>query len=281
MIVYIPFYCGEAFLDRALASVAAQTLPGVRVKILYQRGAEPYEGFRSRYGREGIAVIDSRSAAGIGQNWNRALDDQDPDDLFVLLHQDDELDPDYCLEMEGFLGRHPDLAMAFCDCLTIDRDGRQAPYFAEDLKALLRPRWLGRRNLIRILLLPIIPCPTVAYRRSLLQGQRFRADLRNNLDWAFWLEALLDGKRMGHWPARLYRYRRHGGNESALNARSNLKHREILTLFGETRRRTRAAYGLLFAYYAIALLDLIREFRHPGGIPGKLGLLWLPFRARP
>jgi hypothetical protein len=150
-------------------------------------------------------------------NWNRCLDVADTD-LVNLLHNDDELLPNYVDVMLRAGREFPDSAAFFCRARVIDAAGRAAFSFVDYAKRFLQPKASGPfvlegKSAVGALMRgDFIMCPTVCYRRSRLPAERFRPDWKMVLDLDFFTRILLEGGTMVGLPAVAYGYRRHPEN---------------------------------------------------------------------
>src|SRR4051812_10332837 len=96
--IAIPFYKGHDYLRRAIESVLRQSSPDWRL-VVCDDGPEPgtaelvagFDDPRIRYEQNARNL-------GMAGNWNRCLD-LATTDLVNLLHNDDELLPNYVAEM--------------------------------------------------------------------------------------------------------------------------------------------------------------------------------------
>lgn len=121
----IPAYNGEAFLPQALESLARQTRRPDRVLVLddgsTDRTAEIVRGFR---GLKAEFVPNSVNP-GLFANFNRCLDHAAETDYLHILHQDDEILPEFYERMSRELEDCPGRGMAWCLDERIDEQGRR------------------------------------------------------------------------------------------------------------------------------------------------------------
>ena len=138
-------------------------------------------------------------------NWNRCLDAADTD-LVNLLHNDDELLPNYVAVMLPGRPRVPDAAAFFCKAKVIDAAGRETFSLVDYVKRFLQPRRPahscshGESAIEALMHGDFIMCPTVCYRRSRLPAERFRAEWNMVLDLDFFTRILLDRRHDGRRP---------------------------------------------------------------------------------
>jgi glycosyltransferase involved in cell wall biosynthesis len=229
--VAIPFYKGRDYLHRAIESVLRQSSPDWRL-IVCDDGPDsgtaelvaPFNDPRIRYER-------NERNLGMAGNWNRCLQLADTD-LVNLLHNDDELLPNYVAEMRAAGRAYPDAAAFFCRARVIDADGREAFSLVDYVKRFLKPRTDGAlvlhgRSAVESLMHgDFIMCPTVCYRKSRLPAERFRVDWRMVLDLDFFTRILLADETMVGLSAVAYAYRRHPENATTAYTESLLRFEE-------------------------------------------------------
>jgi glycosyltransferase involved in cell wall biosynthesis len=229
--VAIPFYKGHAYLRAAIESVLRQTSPVWRL-IVCDDGPEP--GTRElveSFGNGRIRYLKNDCNLGMAGNWNRCLDAADTD-LVNLLHNDDELLPNY-VELMMRTGRdYPDAAAFFCRAKVIDAAGRDTFSFVDYVKRFVLPMpsgpliLQGESAIESLMRGNFIMCPTVCYRKSRLREQRFSTEWRFALDIAFYTRLLFGGDTIVGLPDKAYAYRRHGDNATAAYTESLLRFEE-------------------------------------------------------
>jgi glycosyltransferase involved in cell wall biosynthesis len=229
--VAIPFYMGHAYLRLAIESVLRQTSPNWRL-LVCDDGPEPgtrelVESFRDPR----IRYVRNERNLGMAGNWNRCLEHAETD--FVnLLHNDDELLPNYVDVMLRAAREFPDAAAFFCRAKVIDAAGRDAFSFVDHAKRWLQPKSAGplvlegRSAVAALMRGDFIMCPTVCYRRSRLPAERFRADWKMVLDLDFFTRILLAGGTLVGVPAAAYAYRRHPANATTAYTENLLRFEE-------------------------------------------------------
>jgi len=229
--VAIPFYKGHAYLRLAVESVLRQTSADWRL-VVCDDGPEPgtrelVESFRDSR----IRYVGNERNLGMARNWNRCLEVADTD-LVNLLHNDDELLPNYVEVMRQAGWEFPNAAAFFCRAKVIDATGRDRFSFVDSIKRFLQPRTEGPlvlegKSAVEALMHgDFIMCPTVCYRRSRLPAERFRPDWKMVLDLDFFTRILLGGGVMVGLPAVAYAYRRHSDNTTTAYTESLLRFEE-------------------------------------------------------
>ena len=103
----IPFYSGRALLERAIASVLAQTNDAWTAYVCDNASPEPgIEELVKTAGGGRIGYVRNAENVGMAGNFNRCID-LAKTDLVTLLHSDDELEPTYTETMLAAADRHP------------------------------------------------------------------------------------------------------------------------------------------------------------------------------
>ncbi|HJZ91119.1 MAG TPA: glycosyltransferase family 2 protein [Gemmataceae bacterium] len=215
--VAIPFYKGHDYLRRAIESVRRQSTPDWRL-VVCDDGPEPGTAdLVASFDDQRMRHLRNERNLGMAGNWNRCLAAADTD-LVNLLHNDDELLPNY-VELMLRAGReYPDAAAVFCRAKVIDADGKKTFSFVDFVKRFLVPRasgplvLRGREAVARLMRGNFIMCPTVCYRKSRIPADPFRAEWRMVLDLDFFTRLLLDGEHLVGLPETAFAYRRHAEN---------------------------------------------------------------------
>lgn len=242
--VAIPFYRGQAYLRRAIASVLGQTDPAWELLVCDDGGLETgvseliasYEDRRLRYHRNPTNL-------GMASNWNRCLDLAQTD-LVALLHADDELLPRYVALMRQATHDHTKAVAFFCGAQVIDARGVRRFSLPDAIKSLLIPRTRGRLilrgddALARLLRGNFIFCPSVCYRRQMLATRRFQPRWSQVQDLELFSRLLIDGDTIVGLPERAYSYRRHAENATAKHTASLLRFDEECRLYDDLSCRT-------------------------------------------
>src|SRR5262245_3285015 len=229
--VAIPVYKGHAYLRLAIESVLRQTSPHWRV-VVCDDGPEPgtrelVESVRDPR----VRYLRNERNLGMAGNWNRCLEVAETD-LVNLLHNDDELLPNYVEVMRKAGQEYPDAAAFFCRAKVINAAGRPSFSFVDSIKRFLQPTakgplvLAGKSAVEALMHGDFIMCPTVCYRRSRLPAERFRPDWKMVLDLDFFTRILLEGGTMVGLPAVAYAYRRHAENATTAYTESLLRFEE-------------------------------------------------------
>jgi hypothetical protein len=230
--VLVPCIGDLELLELQLRSLIAQRDPEWTAAVIAgSAAADDARALVDRLGDPRLSHVPWDGTTGIGATWNRALDLATAD-LVVLAHADDELLPGYVGCVRSAAEQARNAAMIVPRAMTIDRAGLLAPGAAEWVKARLAPRAddltleHGQRALARLMVGQWIVCPAVAYRRALLDGQRFSVELEQALDLDLFGRLILAGATVAAAPDVVYRYRRHPASQTALTTASGRRFRE-------------------------------------------------------
>jgi len=229
--IAIPFYKGHAYLRAAIESVLRQTSPNWRL-VVCDDGSEPGTAeVVASFAHPRIRYLRNERNLGMAGNWNRCLEAAETD-LVNLLHNDDELLPNYVEVMLKAGAEYSDAAGFFCNAKVIDAAGCERFSLADYVKRFLKPKTKGAlilegRSAVEALMHgDFIMCPTVCYRKSRLPTERFDADWRMVLDLDFFTRILLGGGTIVGLPAVAYAYRRHAENATSQYTESLLRFEE-------------------------------------------------------
>ncbi len=243
--IAIPFYRDANYLRAALESVREQQRTDWRA-IVCDDGASDQgiaELVRS-LGDDRIAYHRNDGNQGIARSWNLCLDRAETE-LVTLLHADDLLRPGYAGLMLGLAARYPDAAALCCRAGIIGPGGAPSFSLADSVKRFYEPRGpdpavlRGEAALDALMAGNFIMCPTLCYRKRVIEGSRFEEDWKQVLDLEFISRLLMDGDEIVYSRAVEYSYRRHPGAATSVQSRSEsqLRFDEEVELFGRVSQR--------------------------------------------
>jgi glycosyltransferase involved in cell wall biosynthesis len=223
----IPFHSAMHYLPRALDSVRAQTDPRWRCIVVDESGAAE----KLVQGDARIRYFRNPRPLGMAANWNRCIELAETD-LVQLLHEDDELLPNYAATMLRGAGEHPDAGIFYCGAEIIGPDSKPAFSFPDFIKfRFVNPSrhekivLEGESGVRALLKGDFIMCPTMCFRKSRL-AVRFSTDYKLVQDIELITQHLLGGGTIVGLPEVCYRYRRHGANATIEYTRSLLRFHE-------------------------------------------------------
>lgn len=153
-------------------------------------------------------------------NWNFAVDCAETE-FVTLLHDDDIWEANYLAKMLKLAQENPFSAAYFCGASLIDHVGRSTMTVADKVKGILTPNKTvthlnGDTGLSSLLSGCFIFCPTVLYRKSKLRKVQFSSHWKMVTDFQLYYDLLTRGNTISGTNAKLYRYRRHKNNQTAL-----------------------------------------------------------------
>lgn len=219
--IAIPFYKGQGYLRRAIESVLGQSSPNWNLLVCDDGPESGTAELVASFGDSRIRYERNERNLGMAGNWNRCLELAETD-LVNLLHNDDQLLPNYVQEMLAARTAFPTAAAFFCRAKVIDSQGRDAFSFVDFVKRYLQPGGdqpivlQGPTAIESLMHGNFIMCPTMSYRKSRLGRERFDHSWRFALDLEFYLRLLLAWETIVGLPGVAYAYRRHGENATEI-----------------------------------------------------------------
>lgn len=242
--IAIPFYRGREYLDRAVRSVFAQTMPDWRLIVCDDSADGEADVVVRTYTDDRVEYVRNPRNLGMAGNWNRCLDAAETD-LVTLLHADDELLPDYARMVSTGAAAHPAAAGVFCRATVIGPDGTPVFSLPDRVKDCL-VRWgsdgirvAGQAGIASLLRGNYIMCPTVCYRKSLIGARRFQGRWKFVLDLDYFTSLLIAGEHLVGVPEYGYAYRRHSANATAAYTDNLLRFEEEAALYDELAEKGR------------------------------------------
>jgi glycosyltransferase involved in cell wall biosynthesis len=191
-----------------------------------------------------ITYTRNERTLGIAGNWNHCIE-MSSTGLITLLHEDDELLPDYGHIMVEAHGAWPHAAAVFCRAEIIDEQGKSIVYLRDSVKHWLLPQAKktfvlsgesGMRSLLRG---NFIICPSLCYKRTLFEQLSFSSQWRFVLDVDMYFRALLSGAAFVGLPQVAFRYRRHSEQQTAVLERTLQSFKEQVELWRSTSLQAR------------------------------------------
>lgn len=139
----VPTYNGAAFIERTLASLAAQTWDHLEVLIADDCSTDDTLAIVRRFAedRDHVTVIERSANLGWLRNTNDLMDRARGELMFFAFH-DDVIEPTYVEELAGALAGRPDAVLAFSDLELIEVDGARSIRVLDLLEG--HPSRLGR-----------------------------------------------------------------------------------------------------------------------------------------
>jgi len=123
----IPVRNGEAFLEAALSSVLAQSLPADEIFVVDDASTDRSAQIcRSSRWDGRVRQEFNAHSTGFADAWNRTVRLANCEHVSIL-HQDDLLQPEFIETMKGMMAAHPDAGHFFSACRYIDAEGTPLP----------------------------------------------------------------------------------------------------------------------------------------------------------
>lgn len=230
----IPAYGCSPHLADCLESLRKQTLGGSEIVL---STSTPSAALDEVAGHFNVPVRVHGPSAGIGRDWNAALDCATRG-WVTIAHQDDIYLPDFVARTMSVAERAPGAALVLTGYAELlDGKVRDRTTMLLIKKALLELGFLGRSSVsgigskLRLLRFGCpIACPSATLGPS-LSGLRFREDLKVDLDWEAWIRAARLQGAFCYVRDRLMLHRIHGASETSAGVRDGVRAREDLEMF--------------------------------------------------
>ncbi len=243
---YIPFYKNKAYLLKAITSVFAQTDSRWSLMISNDASSELSEADIEPFQNRGHRIEYVKHAQNIGMvaNWNFGLQNcQTP--YLCILHNDDELGPDYLKDMLLSAEHYPQASALYCQAQVIDGNSQNAFSFADRIKKILTPSpnktivLQSEAAVCQLLRGNFIFCPSVCFRLSKVKEYKFSKRWSFLPDLELWLNLLEDSHQIVGIPGLHYKYRRHTENTTKLLTINNERFIEELKFYKELAQKYR------------------------------------------
>ena len=243
MFFVIPFFRTTSYLKETLQSLVAQTDPNWQAVVL-DDSIDLYETEAAKncvehLGDSRLQYLKNLKNLGMAKNWNQGLDIAAARnfELVVILHADDRLKNDYAFEMKALADRYPNSSAYFCRTEIIGSNGSSSFSFADAYKNFLLPRQSeivlsGIDGIKKLIPGNFIFCPSLCYRLSKIQAERFREDKKMVLDFEFILLLLERNQSLtGFYRRPLFEYRRHTENATVGLTKNLTRFHEEISLY--------------------------------------------------
>jgi glycosyltransferase involved in cell wall biosynthesis len=230
----VPAYGESPHLRECLDSLARQTQRSTVVIAT----STPHEGLAAIADEFGARLAVHAPNAGIGSDWNFALA-QARTPWVTLAHQDDVYLPTFTERSLALADTRPDLALVLTGYgELLGTDTRTTTPMLLVKRALLELGFLGRGAVsnpgakLRLLRFGCpIPCPSVTLNMALLDGLRFREDLKVNLDWEAWMRLARADGAFAYAREPLMLHRIHATSETSAAIRQGVRAVEDRMMF--------------------------------------------------
>ena len=224
--VMIPTYKAQAdYLKEALRSVLQQDPGPAQMQIeVVDDGSNDNTASEvtRRLGAGRVAFHAESHNRGLATTWNRCIE-RARGEWVHILHQDDIVLPGFYDRLYYGISYNPDVAMAFCRFVIIDANGHWKELGPlESATAGVLNNWLER-----VATGYHVECPAVVVKRATYERLGgFRPDLTSALDVEMWVRIAANAP-VYYEPQIFAGFRRHGGNESAMQTRSGANMQDL------------------------------------------------------
>lgn len=213
--IMLPYWGDPGLLDLTVNSVLAQTDPDWTLTIVDDCYPDPTARARwADHADPRIRYLVNETNLGITGNFERCRE-LASEDLVMFLGCDDLLHPTFVARARSVMTARPSADFVQPGVRVIDEDGGDALPLGDRIKTLLRPRASALRELsgetlaVSLLRGNWLYWPSLVFRRSALDGRRFRVDLPIVLDLALVLDVVRAGGTLLLDPQVTFSYRRH------------------------------------------------------------------------
>lgn len=275
--IAIPYWSRPDYLTEALASLTAQTDPDFTAVVIDD--CSPTGGAAEAVAALGdprVRYVRNERNLGLSGNFNRCLVEAGTD-VVAIFHADDLLEPGYVATIRAAHAAAPAAACVAPWTTPIDDAGSVAMTLVDRLK---HRRWPGGQQhelrgdegLARLVHTFFVYTPAMSYRPALLPPSPFAERWRQVMDVELYATLLLDGGTILLDRTPAYRYRRHEGTTTSLNARAFTRLREETEMAREIAhrarelgwRRTAFASRLRWSIRLNGAVALMGSLRHGG-----------------
>jgi hypothetical protein len=234
----VPAYGDSPYLEQTLESLQRQEH---RCPVLIRWVRRPAS--RHFLASDGIQLIESDQAQGIGGDWEAALRSAQTT-WTTIAHADDLYDPRYSAAVLRAALQFPQAGVIFTGASyeSMGLSHRLLAWFKARINPATRWNWFASEGATPRLIPAarmaralkwgsFVACPTVAYRSSLLRDEKlFSTELKTALDWKAWLDLAERGIDFIYIPAKLVTLRVHPEATTQHTLRSGVRSQEELAI---------------------------------------------------
>ena len=250
--VIIPCYNCGATIERAVLSVAKQTLRPAEVVLINDASTdntlEQLFGMQKKFGKTWIRVISLPRNQGPGAARNAGWN-QSREPYLAFLDADDAWRPEKVKCQYGWMKKHPDVPVTSHRCIQItspdsvpDLSHNFASYPLKPFRLLIWNQMLTRS----VMLLRTLPF-------------RFPEDKRFSEDYCLWLEMVLSGVNAWHLDSPLAVSYKSSYGEGGLSRDLAAMERGELDTYNRLRRKKLLPTGLTIALFGFSLIKHLRR----------------------
>lgn len=250
--IMMPFYGDVSLLQEAVRSVLAQDDPRWRLTVVDDHvgpsGDPSVPEWFASLDDDRVRYLRNPHNLGLTENFNRSLD-LVGHELFTLMGCDDRMLPNYVGTVLAVWADHPGAGLIQPGVRVIGSDGRPTKTLADEAKQrLYAPKFDGRLEMsgedlaVSLLRGDWLYFPSLAWRTELVEGLRFRVELRVIQDLALLMELVEKDVTLVVDETVAFEYRRHDASESSSTAFDGSRFTEAGDFFAEVADRM-AAHG--------------------------------------
>jgi hypothetical protein len=232
-------YGKSPFLADCLASLKSQSV-AANIRISTSTPSTYIDRIAERHG---VEVMVNPMRAGIGRDWNFALE-QAGRRYVTLAHQDDIYRSPFLSETLRLFAQNPQAGLCFTSYDQVDDDGQVTWSKLSLVKHALERTFIGAQEHITpermkwfLSFGNPLPCSSVTFDMQRLEGFRFSESFSSNLDWDAWLRLCRQDVSFLHAADRLIGRRHNDLTETSKLIRDGRRRTEDREMFRRTWAR--------------------------------------------
>jgi glycosyltransferase involved in cell wall biosynthesis len=246
--IMMPFYGDVAMMQAAVRSVMAQDDPRWRLTVVDDDANPAVPEWFATIDDERVRYVKNPENLGVTGNFNRCLDLVEHE-LCTLIGCDDIMLPNYVGVVRGVYADHPEVGLIQPGVRVIDGDGNESKTLVDEAKRRIytpkfdrRVELSGEELAVSLLRGDWLYFPSICWRTELVDGLRFRPELKVIQDLALLIEVVQRGAKLVADRSVAFEYRRHGASESSATAFDGSRFTEAGEFFTDVADRM-AAHG--------------------------------------
>jgi glycosyltransferase involved in cell wall biosynthesis len=243
--VMLPHYGRPALVHETIRSVVAQDDPAWRLTIVDDGTDDEVRAWCAGLGDDRVRYLRNESNLGINRNFQKCVS-LVREELVVIIGSDDLMLPNYVRTVRAVHRTHPSAAVIQPGVEVIGATGAASTTLVD-----LSKRWIyaprrrsttvlrGEELAASLLRGNWLYFPSLCWRSEPLRRTGFREGLDVVQDLALVLDLVLDGQSLVVEPTTCFRYRRHRGSVSAVQAADARRFAEERHFFLDAAQRMR------------------------------------------
>lgn len=241
----IPYYINATYLDRVIRSVLNQSSDDWTCIVLDDSGLGSGGPIVASYDTPKISYFQNSKNLGLAAAWNQIIE-LSSTRFITLVHADDELGPNYVLNVLKTFERFPHADAVHCQAKLIDSSGLEIDSLRNRAKRFLKKHpknnfttLRGDEGLKSIVRADWIICPTMAYKRDIFRSLHFDESLNFAVDLKLFSDLLFAGSIIVGNENVDYAYRLHPQSQSTRMLQSGKRFDEEWRLLNEIGKRAK------------------------------------------